>query len=318
MSTLVYYASDIHGSEVVWRKFINAGKFYQADVLIMGGDITGKAIVPVVDVGNGFVVEELTGNRVLDEAEVKSVEAAARDKGFYPYRLTRDELGEIYADPTKVDDLFHKVMRESLERWIELAEDRLANTGIKLFVMIGNDDEEALRDVISQSTTAEDPEGRVVEIGEGFEMYSCGWTNPSPWNTPREMPDDQFERYLEEQIAGLEEPETAIFNFHAPPYGTCLDRAPLIDENLTPIVSGGQIQIDSVGSRAVRSMIDRFQPALGLHGHIHESRGMARLGKTLCINSGSEYTAGVLHGTLVTIDRKKRGRGVLQYIFTAG
>lgn len=318
MSCLLYYASDIHGSEVVWRKFINAGKFYRADVLIMGGDITGKAIVPIVDVGDGFVAEEFTGDRVLDNTEVVSVEAAVRDKGFYPYRMTREEVSEVYTNQAKVDALFQKVMRESLVRWLELAEDRLANTGIKLFVMLGNDDEEALRDVISESSTAVDPENQVVEIGDGFEMYSCGWTNPSPWHTAREMPDDQFEEYLEGQISGLEDPEHAIFNFHAPPYGTCLDRAPLLDETLAPIVSGGQIQIDSVGSRAVRAMIEKFQPALGLHGHIHEARGMARLGRTLCINSGSEYTAGTLHGALVTLDGKKRGKGIRQYVLTAG
>ncbi len=56
LSFTVYYASDIHGSDRLWRKFVNAGKFYDADVLVMGGDITGKAVVPIVRYNGGLRV----------------------------------------------------------------------------------------------------------------------------------------------------------------------------------------------------------------------------------------------------------------------
>jgi Icc-related predicted phosphoesterase len=315
MSTTLYYASDIHGSEVLWRKFINAGKFYEAKVLVMGGDITGKGVVPIVDTGRGFKVEQVTGQELLDESQLPAVEKRVRDIGFYPYRIAEADLDAVCASETAVDEVFRQVMRDSVTRWMGFAEERLAGTDIMLFVMIGNDDETSLRDVIAASARAIDPEDKVVDVGEDFKMYSCGWTNPSPWNTPREMSEGEFEQHLEQHLVGLERPERAIFNFHAPPYGTALDRAPTLDASLKPVVSGGQIQVDFVGSKAVRVVIERHQPALALHGHIHESRGVARLGKTLCINTGSEYAGGVLHGALVTIDKKK---GVLRHLLASG
>jgi uncharacterized protein len=305
VSTVLYYASDIHGSDVLWRKFINAARYYEAQVLVMGGDITGKAVVPVVDTGHGFRVQEVTGAELLDEARLVAVEKRVRDMGFYPYRLPEDELEGIYADEAAVGEVFARVMRDSLAGWLRLAEERLNGSGIKLFVMIGNDDDVTLREVIAASTVAVDPEDQPVEVGEGFTMYSCGWANRTPWDTPREMPEDEFEVHLEEHLAGMADPERTIFNFHCPPYGTGLDRAPLLDETLKPVVHGGAVEMTSVGSTAVRHVIERHQPALGLHGHIHESRGVARLGRTLCINTGSEYAEGVLHGALVTLDAKK-------------
>lgn len=315
MSTVLYYASDIHGSDVLWRKFINAGKYYDAQVLVMGGDITGKAVVPVVDTGSGYRVQEVTGGQLLDEDALPAVEKRVRDMGFYPYRLREDELEAIYADEAAVDEVFAKVMRDSLAAWLQLAEMRLAGTGTRLYVMIGNDDDVTLREVIAASEVAVDPEDQVVEIGEGFTMYSCGWTNRTPWNTPREMPEDEFEVHLEEHLVGLERPERAVFNFHCPPYGTGLDRAPLLDDTLKPVVRAGAVEITSVGSTAVRHVIERHQPALGLHGHIHESRGVAKVGKTLCINTGSEYAEGVLHGALITLDAKK---GVRHHTLASG
>jgi len=315
MSTTLYYASDIHGSDVLWRKFLNAAKFYEADVLVMGGDITGKAVVPVVDTGHGFRVEQVANNELLDESQLPAVEKRIRDMGFYPYRMREADLEAVLADKAAVDEVFRQVMRDSMTSWLHLAEERLAGTRVKLFVMIGNDDEPSLRDVIASSPVAIDPEGQAVDVGDGFTMYSCGWANPSPWNTPRELPDDQLEAHLEQLLVGLTSPERAIFNFHAPPYGTGLDRAPRLDANLKPVVSGGQIVMDSVGSHAVRAVILRYQPALGLHGHIHESRGIAKVGRTLCINPGSTYAEGVLHGALVTLDKKK---GVRQHMLTSG
>lgn len=315
MSTTLYYASDIHGSDVLWRKFLNAAKFYDANVLVMGGDITGKGVVPVVDTGHGFKVEQVTGQQMVDESQLPAIEKRIRDMGFYPYRMREADLDAVLADKAAVDDVFRQVMRDSVIAWLHLAEERLAGTTVKLFVMIGNDDEPSLRDAISSSPIAIDPEDQAADVGDGFTMYSCGWANPTPWNTPRELPDDEFEVHLEQHLVGLSSPERAIFNFHAPPYGTGLDRAPKLDANLKPVVGGGQIIMDSVGSQAVRAVILRHQPALGLHGHIHESRGVARLGRTLCINPGSAYAEGVLHGALVTLDKKK---GVRQHMLTSG
>ena len=316
MSLMLFYASDIHGSDVLWRKFINAGKFYGANVLVMGGDIAGKAVVPITVSANGSVVPHPDGTRfITDDSELAAMEKRIRDQGFYPYRTTEEELASLRSDPAARDQVFAGVMRKSLESWIALAKERLQGTGIKVYVMLGNDDDPNLREVIGASDAVEDPEDVVVELGEGFTMISCGWASTTPWNSPREMTDEALLLHLEEHVAKLPDPSRSVFNLHVPPFASGLDQAPDLDANLKPRVAGGSVVLLPVGSKAVRSVIERYQPLVALHGHIHESRGITKIGSTVCINPGSEYSDGVLHGALVRLDRKK---GVSGYNLTSG
>jgi uncharacterized protein len=315
MSLTVFYASDIHGSDVLWRKFVNAGRFYEADALVMGGDITGKAVVPVVARDGGWLVRQLTGERVHAEDELPALERRIRDLGFYPYRTTDEELDATHGDPQAVERLFRSAMRDSLAQWLALAGERLAGSGIALFVMLGNDDLPELAEVIAASEAAVDPEDRVLELGEGFTMLSNGWANPTPWDSPRELPEPELEARLERLVAEVPDVSRCLFNLHVPPAGTAIDQAPKLDEALKPVVRGGSIQMGAAGSRAVRNVIERHQPPVALHGHIHESRGVVKLGRTACINPGSEYGEGVLHGALLALDRKK---GLKAYQLTSG
>lgn len=305
MSFTVYYASDIHGSDRLWRKFINAGKFYQADVLVMGGDITGKAVVPIIKDSSGLRVPELIGDRIAADEELEVLERRIRDRGFYPYVTSQEELDSAHGDPDAITRLFNRAMADSVRQWLRLAEERLAGTSVRLYVMLGNDDEPALAEVLAESTLDIVCEDRVVELGEGIEMLSCGLANTTPWNSPRELPDEQLGAHLEGLMNGLANPGRSVLNLHVPPYGTALDRAPLLDQNLKPVVRGGTVAIGPAGSQAVRDLIERYQPLVTLHGHIHESRAAAKLGKTVSINPGSEYGEGVLHGALLVLDRKK-------------
>jgi Icc-related predicted phosphoesterase len=293
VSVTLYYASDIHGSDRLWRKFVNAARFYGADVLVMGGDIAGKAVVPIVEENGGFRAREILGDRVFGE----------------------DELREAREDRGTVDELFRRAMAESLERWLDVAADRLRGSGIQLYIMLGNDDDPALRDVLAASSAAVDPEDETVDLGEGIQMLSCGHANPTPWNSPRELPEEELERHLEELVAKVDDPVRSVFNLHVPPIRTSLDRAPALDETLKPVVRGGSVAMTAAGSQAVRDVIERYQPLVGLHGHIHESRGVAKVGKTVCINPGSEYAEGVLHGALVVVDSKK---GLRNYQLVTG
>lgn len=306
MSFQLYYASDIHGSDLLWRKFVNAGKFYEVDVLVMGGDITGKAVVPIVKgAGGQLVSREVRGDRPFGEEELEEVERAIRDRGFYPYVTDEDELAAVRDTEGGVDELFRRAMAASVERWMRLAEERLAGTGIKLYVMLGNDDEPHLREVLAASPLGVDCEDEPVELGEGIQMLSCGHANTTPWNSPREMPEEELAAHLATLVAKLDDPGKAVFNLHVPPKGTAIDQAPKLDADLRPIVKGGSVEMGSAGSQAVRDLIEKYQPPLALHGHIHESRGTVRIGDTVCINPGSEYGEGVLHGALVVLDKKK-------------
>jgi Icc-related predicted phosphoesterase len=312
----IYFATDIHGSEVCWRKFLNAGQFYGADILIMGGDVSGKAVVPVViNPGGGYIIRELSGDKILTLAELDQAEARIRDMGFYPYRTTDEELEHTWNDPAAVNSIFMSLMRETLYRWLDLAHQRLAGTGIRLYAMTGNDDPHELKQILRSSPALTETEDRLLDLGEGITMISCGWSNPTPWHTPREMDDDNLERRIEKTAAEVSNPERAIFNLHVPPARTAIDLAPALDESLKPVVKGGAVMMKPVGSEAVRRVLERYQPMLGLHGHIHESRGAIRLGRTLSINPGSEYGDGVLRGALLDLTGRN---GVKNYQLPSG
>ena len=316
MTMRVYFATDIHGSEVCWRKFLNAGRFYNADVLILGGDVTGKAVVPVVAAaGGGFRVRQFYGDRVLSLDEIAAAETRIRDMGFYPYRTTEDELDAVWDKPEAVHEVFLSVMRSTLARWLDLADERLAGTGIRLYAMTGNDDPPELQGMLRDSPVLTETEDRVIDLGEGVTMISFGYSNRTPWHTPRELDDDELERRIEKLAAQVSRPERAVFNLHVPPARTAIDKAPALDGSLKPVVKGGAVVMQSVGSEGVRRVISRHQPMLGLHGHIHESRGAVRLGSTLAVNPGSEYGDGVLCGALLEIDGK---RGVRHYQLPTG
>jgi Icc-related predicted phosphoesterase len=310
-----FYASDIHGSEMLWRKFINAASFYGAETLIMGGDVAGKAVVPIVQRNTCFYAPGFAAERAFTKDELPVLERRIRDLGQYPYRMTEDELAVIKDDQSAIDKLFLKIMSETLERWVNLAEERLRDKKVRLYVMLGNDDEPALRKVLARSPIVVDPEDRVVELGEGFQMLSCGFANPTPWNSPREMPEEELLRHLEHLVAQLQEPASSVFNLHVPPIRTAIDIAPVVDEHLSPVIQGGTILMGSAGSQAVRTVIEKYQPLLALHGHIHESRGTVKIGKTICINPGSAYGEGILHGALFELDKKK---GLKRYQLTSG
>lgn len=305
MSFTLYYASDIHGSDRLWRKFVNAGAFYQADVLVMGGDITGKAVVPIIQTDGGLRAPELIGERIAPTEELESLEAQVRNRGFYPYLTTPDELSAAHGDEHAIGELFRRAMADSVRRWLTLAQERLAGTGIRLFMMLGNDDEPALQEVLAESPLNVDCEELPVELADQIQMLSCGVANPTPWNSPRELPEEQLAAHLEHLATKLADPARSVFNLHVPPKGTALDQAPELDSTLKPVVRGGSVSMISAGSQAVRELIERYQPLVALHGHIHESRAIAKVGRTVCINPGSEYGEGVLHGALLVLDRKK-------------
>ena len=308
----VFFATDLHGSEVCWKKFLNAAKFYGADVLICGGDMTGKAIVPIV-AENGHYTVTLGGERQAVTADqVAEVEGNIRRKGYYPLQMTVERLQELDHDPAKRAECFQEVMLEGVDRWMKLAADKLRGTGIRCFVCPGNDDEMQVDDVIRRAELVELGEGRMVEI-EGFAMISTGWSNPTPWKTHREESEEELAKRIDAMASQVPDQSHAIFNLHCPPFKSGLDEAPAIDADLR-LLHGGRA-LRPVGSTAVREAIEKHQPLLSLHGHIHESKGALKIGKTLSINPGSAYEEGMLMGALIQLDPKK---GIKSYQLVNG
>jgi Icc-related predicted phosphoesterase len=295
-----------------WRKFLNAAKFYDADVLICGGDMTGKAIVPIVEENGHFTVTLGGQAQTVTSDQVSDVEGQIRRKGYYPLRMTVERLHELDQHPERRAETFQVVMLEGVQRWMEMAKDKLGGSGVRIFVCPGNDDEMEVDDVVRKSEMVQLGEGQMLEI-DGFTMISTGWSNHTPWNTHREETEEQLGERIEAMAKQVPDSSRAIFNLHCPPFKSGLDEAPAIDADLK-LLHGGRA-LRPVGSTAVRQAIEKHQPLLSLHGHIHESKGAVKLGKTLSINPGSSYEEGMLMGAIIQLDPKK---GIKSYQLVNG
>ncbi len=312
----VYFATDIHGSEKCFQKFVASARYYDAGVIILGGDITGKTMVPLVTRSDGVVTCNLAGNELkLDsESAVQAAEKTIRNGGAYPVRLSQEEFEALRMDRELADRLFKRVMRNSVARWVGVAEDRLRGTGVRCIIQLGNDDEPELAAFLDGSDLTINPEDRVVWLDDQYEMIGNGRSTITPWNCVRDVPEETLAGQIEALARQVRNMEKCIFNLHCPPADTMLDEAPAVDGNLKVVTRIGHVQMAHVGSHAVRQSIERWQPMLGLHGHIHEARGVAKLGRTVCINPGSEYAEGILRGVLITL----KGKEVKGYQLTSG
>ncbi len=277
--------------------------------------MTGKALVPIIHDGGDRWHATLLENRneLVGEEKVAAFEDAVVRRGYYPFRATPEEVRELHEDEQRWHALFSDHMLATVGRWMQIADEKLEGSGIRCFVCPGNDDQLEVDEVVREAKHVELAEGRVVEV-EGFQMASTGWSNPTPWDTYREEDEPQLAERIRAVVSQVSaEPERTIFSFHCPPYNSKLDEAPELTADLSLKDAGRSTK--PVGSTAVREAIEEHQPCLSLHGHIHESRGSTRLGRTLCINPGSSYEQGQLLGAVVDLDGKKK---VKKFVLTSG
>jgi len=308
-TTKLFFVTDVHGSETTFRKFVNAGKFYGVNALILGGDIAGKMVVPILDLGGGHwraTIQAIT-HELNSQEEVTEFAKRAAKLGYYSEVVSPEEYEDLAHNPERVAALYHRLATERLATWIDLAEERLSGTGIRMFVTGGNDDstdvlEAIVRHARDSVVACED---KVVQLDDdGHFMLSLGLSNPTPWHTPREVSEEELAQHIEQMVSGVSDFTRAVFNLHAPPIDSTLDTCAKLDWTTDPpsvVTSGGTPVMYGAGSTAVRQAIEKYQPLLSLHGHIHESRGETKIGRTVAINPGSEYGEGVLRGAIITL-----------------
>jgi Icc-related predicted phosphoesterase len=302
----IYFATDIHGSERCFRKFLNAGKAYGADAVILGGDITGKALVPVIEQAGGSWTARVSGKweTASDPAELNDIEQRIQTLGFYAYRTSPEEHAKMAADEAYQNLVFDRVMRASVERWVDMADTRLREAGLPCLVMPGNDDIPVVKELLSKSSWLIQGEDRVVDFGP-YQVLSLGYSTVTPWHSPRELSEGEMGRRLTELCERIQPGRPVIFNVHNPPIDSGTDLAFKLTDDMRIVTAGGEPVRAPVGSSAVRTSIEQVQPVLSLHGHIHESRAMNSIGRTKVCNPGSLYPDGILQGVLVTLDRDK-------------
>ena len=306
----LFFVTDLHGSELCFRKFISAISIYDADAAIALGDLAGKMVVPIFDNGNGtydvnFLAQDihLNSKTELDQQLVK-----INNIGFYPYITDKKEADHLRSNQNEVMTIFHRLINERMQHWIELADEKLKDSKAKMFVAPGNDDPMEMDAILESSKVMKSAAMKNLDV-LGYEMITIAHTSPTPWDTPREWSEEELAKNIDKLAGTIKTMERAIFNFHDPPYGTMLDYAPKLREMRQ---SAGETE--HVGSKAVSEAIKKYQPFLGLHGHIHESRAAQKIGRTFCVNPGSEYGEGILRGVLLTLADTK----MKSYVFTSG
>jgi uncharacterized protein len=309
----IYFATDVHGSERCFRKFLAAAKIYEADALVLGGDVAGKGLVPVT-AENGTLSATVRGEPVtLPASEQERLYAEINQLGFYPVQMEPEEVAALEEDPAAVDRLFREEIVAQIQRWCDLAAERL-DPRVRCVITPGNDDPIEIDTVLQEADRIECPEAELCELGPVV-LASLGDVTPTPWNTEREYSEEELGDRIAAMMDQIPPGQPSVINFHCPPYGSGLDTAPELDETLKPVIRGGRPSFVSVGSHAVRDAIRRYEPVVGLHGHIHESRGAQKIGKTLCLNPGSDYTADLLRGAVVDI---AQDGSYLDFLLTAG
>lgn len=301
-----YFTGDVHGSQLTFRKFLRAGKFYGVQAIILAGDLSGKGMVPLIKEGSKYKAEFGGESRTMEtEADVERMEEMISDSGFYPYRTNPEEVAALRSDPATSEALLNRLVMDRIQGWMFMLEDATVKDGIKYYISPGNDDPFIIDPILSGSKTVINPEERLVALHEKIDMITLGYTNPTPWNTEREVPEEELYVKLEALVTLVPDPTQCIFSLHAPPYNTKIDLAPRLDENLRMASSLGSSPFVHVGSTSVRKIIECYQPLVAVHGHIHESCGKDKIGRTDCFNPGSEYAQGILRGLILTFNIDK-------------
>ncbi len=305
--TRILYATDFHGSNAFFRKYLAAALQYKANVLIVGGDVTGKAMIPIVHHSQDHYLGHLFGRKEEPSTpqELEKLKQTISNVGFYPIVLEPDEAAALEADSSAMSLRFEQEMCTRVREWLTLAGEKLAGSGARLYFMPGNDDLYSIDPVIGEFPEVLNPDGKRFWIDDEHELIGVANANMTPWHCNRDLEEDELERRLTQTAALLEDPPRAVMALHVPPYDSGLDTCPELDENLKIIARGGQVLMKPAGSPAVRRLLERVQPLLSLHGHIHESPGHARIGRTLAINSGSEYAEGIMKAAIINLERDK-------------
>ena len=299
----MFFASDLHGSNVCFKKFINGAQFYGADVLVLGGDLTGKAVIPIAEQPDGTFLAFQHGRSVKIDGKSELDEFVKRqgNMGFYPTVMPEAEYQRLKADPEAQAALFKRLVLERVREWAALAEQKLKGTEIPLVAIPGNDDFAEIDEILTQSPRFDFHEMQVCEFMDGYQMLYCGGSTPTPWDTEREYTEAQYVNRFSELLPQVRDMSRCIFNVHVPPFGTTLDACPKLDANLQVVYEMGLPVQTHAGCQTLVDVIKEHQPLLGLHGHVHEGRAKINIGKTICINPGSVYPEGILQGAMITL-----------------
>lgn len=303
----IFFASDLHGSNVCFKKFVNSAQFYGADALVLGGDLTGKAVIPIAEQEDGSYLTFQHGEsvRMTDQGELDHFIKRQGNMGFYPTVMSEADFQALKSDPEAQADLFKELVLERVREWAAFAESKLKGTEIPLVALPGNDDFYEIDEILTQAPNVDFNEMSVCDFKGGYQMLFCGGSTPTPWDTEREYSEEQYVERFSQLLPQVRDMSRCIFNVHVPPQGTALDACPKLDDKMQVVYEMGLPAQIHAGSQTLNDIIKEHQPLLGLHGHIHEGRAKINIGETVCINPGSVYPEGILQGAMIILEDGK-------------
>ena len=291
-------------------------------MLIVGGDITGKQVIPIIEDEAGRLTFSLNGKTLaLPSNQLGALKRELGDVGYYPFECNLTDYNRFSTDREFQRSTINNLVADRIREWVRLADERLPSRDeCQVFINPGNDDPYLIDSILDSSHKLVRPEGQIYDLPAGIKLLSCGYSNWTPWDCPRQCAVRGDESELSDRIAAMtsqipaQEYNKVIFNFHCPPFDTPLDLANKIDPiTKQKIVGIGGAAKEHVGSTAVRQSIEFWKPLAGLHGHIHEVvTRRAQLGSTVCFNPGTVYYTGHLQGVFLQIN--KRGEIEAEFI----
>ena len=297
------FATDLHGSTTCFKKLVAAFRMYDADVLVLGGDLSAKALVPI-HVSGGRAQFHIFGRSLVETGKgcvdraVKRVEQV----GLYPQVVETSADTQTKGDSQHLESDFQEAIARRLRAWATHAAEKLGQDA-RIYAIPGNDDHPCIDAVLGESNVFVSVDRRAIEIREGLFICGLGASTETPWSTYRELSEEAIASELASMMAIVPAGAKCIWNVHVPPAGVGIDicDAPDAEGRGSWLTSMSPRQV-SAGSSSVADAIRRYRPLLGLFGHVHEGRGIVSVDGTVCVNTGSEYYNSVLHAALVDIE----------------
>lgn len=297
---IIWFFTDIHGSNTCFKKILKqVENKNRPNTIIIGADITGKQIIPLIESDNDTFIIPLSGNEVKKrEEERESIKKELGAVGYYPYECTEHEYKQLISSDLKQEEIFEKLAAARLEEWVKMADEKLYGIEhCKIIINAGNDDPFFVDQVLDKSKYLIHAEGKIIDLPGKIKLLSTGYSNGTPWDCPRDISEKELSKKIALMTDSITTAARFIFNFHCPPINTSLDLANNLDEKTLRKTHGRK----HVGSSATRTAIEHWQPIASFHGHIHEVHTKEYLGQTLCFNPGTDYTNGKLQGAFVKI-----------------
>ena len=286
----IVFATDFHGSTEMWSKFATLVAEVRPDLAIAGGDFKGKALAVAEGIRPDAWQVKYPSSRVLDAGEVLTWTEDIARQGIYAARVSQRQSQQLAVDEDYAEGFLMEAARLRLRTWAQEARTLKQYCG-RLMLVPGNDDGPEMTGAIREIDPSLSDEH--VRIGE-WDVISVGTTPPTPWKTPGEAEESEILAEVSALLDQTRRCDSTVLVAHSPPYNTLLDIGPDLDEEMRVRTAGGRQRTKHIGSRAIREILITRGPLISLHGHVHESRGIQYLGRTLALNPGSEYSGGTL------------------------